>query len=142
MRIGSNSITSDNGGPLSLSVGNSQGATIDENGTLNAEKLTEQDVGMFGVGQEWQNKLSERSLNVTYTNTESQPIAVAAYYTNSVNAARNMIFFVDDLLIDIAGSSYGGQSSGNIIIVPVGSTYRITSNNGIAGWTELRTPTT
>lgn len=92
----------------------------------------------FGVGQTWQNVISSRSLNVTYTNSTGRPIVVTTSCGDVAGQVTNII--VNGLLVARSGQ-YGGQGNGShsaTTIVPNGSTYRFESAFPNGSITELR----
>jgi hypothetical protein len=93
----------------------------------------------IGSGQSWQNVLSSRNRNQDYTNSTSSPILVCI--TVSYNASNNPTNFVVGgvTIANTNGNSVGGFTTFPFtFIVPVGQTYRVNTNNGLANWAELR----
>jgi len=100
----------------------------------------------IGYDQTWQDMLSSRANNVTYTNTTSKPIMVAVstagYQFTGLDA------YIDgNLVMRSSGSWAGGSNSSKSsisLIVPPGSTYRFVFSyvGGSSGeppvWYELR----
>ena len=94
----------------------------------------------FGVGQNWMNVKSERSLGTTYTNTTGKPI-----YVIVVNEFQNygdpVEVFVNNIkLLSVdkgAGIGWFGDTS---FVVPAGQTYKVTKEvyPNIQSWVELR----
>jgi hypothetical protein len=89
----------------------------------------------IGVGQTWQSV--SRALNTTYTNSTGKPIQVSA--TINQPSGSGFAFIIDG--VNVAGdSSLAGSSAIYGLIVPNGSTYRISATGGanIDVWAELR----
>ena len=97
----------------------------------------------IGYGQTWQNVLSSRTYNTTYTNTTGKPIMVAVCTGNNGQTGNPSMSLV------VGGITTGGQSqdsssyaiSSQSAIVPNGVTYRLTTGNGSMSlnyWAELR----
>jgi hypothetical protein len=88
----------------------------------------------LGIGQTWQNVKNSRNLSTDYTNTTNKPIAVSIVCNPGTNAING---FVDNINITQANST-SSFNSGMFMIVPPGSTYKVTSNMPITIWAELR----
>jgi hypothetical protein len=106
------------------------------NGTYTVE--LDPDTMSIGYNQTWQNVASSRSANgTTYTNNTGRPITVA--FTPGAGSSLNVTYRVGGLVI---GSVYISQANAITFpfsfVVPVGSTYSITSDRGTTYWTELR----
>lgn len=84
----------------------------------------------LGVGQAWQDVTASRAFNTTYTNSTDKPIVVNAGSTSSTN----IVFLVNGVLANVSGPF----NTGNTIIVPPGSTYRLNSSATLFFWSELR----
>jgi hypothetical protein len=91
----------------------------------------------FG-GTNWNNVVSSRSNNTTYTNSYSYPIMVTAWHSGAyagdygyslVNGVQVAYFYSD--------TTNGGATSTMTFIVPPGSTYLVYCSAGIGGWNEL-----
>lgn len=87
------------------------------------------------VGAQWQGTWASisRGNNTTYTNTNNYFIALTATSTQSRTTSNSIRIAVDGLTcfsILVGGS--GTKSITAFAIVPPGSTYRISSNTGIA----------
>lgn len=114
------------------SVSTSQAVTAAQ-----AKVLSDRD---FGVGQNWMNVKSERSLGTTYTNTTGKPI-----YVIVVNEFQNygdpVEVFVNDIkLLSVDKGAGAGWLADTSFIVPPGNTYRVTKTvyPNIQSWVELR----
>ena len=107
-------------------------ASAINNNSITSAKLTG-DAIPVGVGQTWQNVISERSANVTYTNDTGRPIMVmiSDYGTASVYLQING----DNAVIVHQSNTYGG-TSGISAVIPNGDTYLFTA--GASTWWELR----
>ena len=94
----------------------------------------------FGVGQNWMNVKSERSLGTTYTNTTGKPIYVIVV-NEFQNYSDHVEVFVNNIkLLSVdkgAGVGWFGDTS---FVVPAGQTYKVTKEvyPNIKSWVELR----
>lgn len=112
------------------------GTVLKSDGTT----FTAQQLGLGMSGEIWNNLSGSRSLNVTYTNSRSYPIAVSVYGnlsqgyftgTGVVNGATVQLFSYKS---DASGSNGGSV----FLIVPPGGTYSVFVSNNIGfGWFEL-----
>ena len=101
---------------------------------------------MIGVGQTWQNVTSSRAGSTTYTNTTGKPIQVnirCRVVASNASLNPELTLEVDGIGLAKVGVSPGGSAMtlfGTLTaIVPPGSTYRLTGNNGsVDVWAELR----
>ena len=115
------------------SVSTAQAATAAQAKVLNDQA--------FGVGQTWQDVTSSRAVGATYTNITGRPIQLLISCSDTAGQV-DVEFYVDGSSIltqryDVSGS-YG---TANIsVIIPSGSTYRLTLSGGaaIVKWSELR----
>jgi microcystin-dependent protein len=88
--------------------------------------------GGLGFGQSWQDVLSSRTMNTTYTNTTLSPIQVAI----TVGSPAISEFLVDNVNLARVPPNITEQVTA---IVPPGSTYRLNQSTlGIVYWAELR----
>lgn len=94
----------------------------------------------FGVGQNWMNVKSERSLGTTYTNTTGKPI-----YVIVVNEFQNygdpVEVFVNNIKLLSVDKGVGvGWLGDTSFVVPAGQTYKVTKEvyPNIQSWVELR----
>ena len=88
----------------------------------------------LGVDQKWVDFKwgVDRKWDTVYTNDTGRPILVSACYTYSGSHGLNI--YVDDLLV-------AGGVGGKQIVVPAGSKYKVTYNDGgtyPVNWSELR----
>ena len=92
----------------------------------------------IGIGQTWQNVTSSRAINTTYTNSTGKPIMVNIYLGDGEN--RIGILTVGGIAVSYAQfHGAGGGVATLSAIVPDGTTYRFTTDNGsVAMWAELR----
>ena len=90
----------------------------------------------LGDGQTWQDVLSSRANNVTYTNTTGRPIAV--YMSNGDAGGVTAMPYVDGLLL-VRAAIYATGATIASFVVPTGSTYKVVCE-GInpTDWKELR----
>lgn len=94
--------------------------------------------GLYGT---WHDVTNERAVGAIYTNTRGQPLAVSAYTYNT--GVQGFLFYVDEVLVYDLVTSYDGGSpygqGGGIMIVPPGSTYRLsfTVYGSLNKWFEL-----
>ena len=94
-------------------------------------------VESLGVGQTWQDVISQRASNITYTNNSGLPISVSITLIDSLSA--NLKLYIDGNLM--AERKIGNGASailGFDFIVPNGSDYKIESNETIYKWWELK----
>ena len=90
----------------------------------------------LGDGQTWQNVLSSRANNVTYTNTTGRPIAV--YVSNGDGGGVTSMPYVDGLQLGRM-AIYNTGAAISSFIVPTGSTYKVYCEGlNPAIWYELR----
>ena len=95
----------------------------------------------FGFGQAWQDVTSSRAVGAIYVNNTGRPIQLLISCSDTAGQV-DVEFYVDGSSIltqryDVSGS-YG---TANIsVIIPSGSTYRLTLSGGaaIVKWSELR----
>ena len=109
--------------------------TVNAQGQLTAASTSALVLSEIGVGQTWQNVLASRAININYTNNTSKPIIVSITYT-SINAFGYLI--VDG--VTVGGSTNIGGSLPTTVstIVPVNSTYSVSSSYTPNYWAELR----
>ena len=105
------------------------------NNSITSAKLTG-DAIPVGVGQTWQDVLSSRANNVTYTNTTGRPIAV--YMSNGDAGGVTAMPYVDGLMLGRMAIYATGATVASFV-VPAGSTYRVHCEGGNpTNWKELR----
>lgn len=93
------------------------------------------DAGL-GYTQTWQNLTASRALNTTYTNSTGRPILVGVYtYTGGPNYVELVI---NGNVVSVSSGGTVTYEGGVYGVVPVGATYRATSNSGLQTWCELR----
>lgn len=114
------------------------GVVINENGSnvrteSDSYSKTETDGKIIGIGQTWQNVAASRSIGVTYTNSTGKSIFVIALPGD----AGVHEFYVDAVKVDALYVT-AGTGAGMCVIVPNGSTYRVTGGTNINTWAELR----
>ncbi|MDN5442692.1 MAG: hypothetical protein L0F97_05080 [Acinetobacter sp.] len=114
------------------STSNTQALTAAQGKVLNDQA--------FGVGQNWMNVKSERSLGTTYTNTTGKPI-----YVIVVNEFQNygdpVEVFVNNIKLLSVDKGVGvGWLGDTSFVVPAGQTYKVTKEAypNIQSWVELR----
>lgn len=91
---------------------------------------------IIGVGQTWQDVLSSRQFNVTYTNSTQKTISVSASsYDNGSFLTTAYVNGLEIVRIDATT----GTTSPLFFIVPPGATYSISGNGGAASGNTLRT---
>lgn len=91
---------------------------------------------ILGVDQTWQDVLSSRQFNVTYTNSTQKPIAVSASsYDNGSFLTTAYVNGLEIVRIDATT----GTTSPLFFIVPPAATYSISGNGGSASGNTLRT---
>lgn len=95
---------------------------------------------MLGVNQTWQDLKTQRSNNVTYTNTTGKPIQVFMAINDTNGAGYNLT--IDGIVAGGASDLSAGLYYPFSFIVPNGSTYKIYwaagANSQILFWLELR----
>ena len=95
----------------------------------------------FDLGQTWKNVTASRSAGVTYTNSTGKPIEVAIHSVVS-NSLSGIQINVDGLDVVLSQSyvASGTQYTFGNVIVPNGSTYKLTilSGGSLRRWYELR----
>jgi hypothetical protein len=97
---------------------------------------------VIGTGQTWQDVLSSRAANTTYTNTTSRPIFISVGGSGAPSNGT-MSMTIDGVVIGRQGfqSIASGTSNATMsAIVPVNSTYRVDNISGwsLGFWAELR----
>lgn len=99
-------------------------------------------LGGLGVGQTWQDVLSQRQYNVVYTNTTNKPIFVSIVSYPTPTPTAYVSFYIDNLLVARSETSGINDNTQISAVIPSGSTYKM-DNGGDNGtrlkvWTELR----
>ena len=99
-------------------------------------------LGGLGVGQTWQDVLSQRQYNVVYTNTTNKPIFVSIVSYPTPTPTAYVSFYIDNLLVARSETSGAEDNTQISAVIPSGSTYKM-DNGGDTGtrvkvWTELR----
>ncbi|WID41936.1 tail fiber protein H [Pseudomonas phage PG1] len=96
---------------------------------------------VFAMGQTFQNLTASRVLGTNYTNTTGKPILVLVSVQASGNGA-SVSATVDGVLVSRGVYCYNGNApSSNFVIVPPGSTYRLSISAGsgtLTEWFELK----
>ena len=141
-----------NNQPISLGQANSAYAALAgsssqtfnvANATLNQHAVTLSQVTSLiaanpigiGYGQTWQDVSTNRTINTNYVNSTTKPIMVAV----SIPGYNSWVLTIVVGGINAAAIGNDQYSGTRIatVIVPVGSTYRVTGS-GFSKWTELR----
>ena len=94
----------------------------------------------FGVGQNWMDVKSERSLGTTYTNTTGKPIYVK-FVNEFYNYGDPVEVFVNNIKLLSVDKGIGvGWLGDTSFVVPAGQTYKVTKEvyPNIQSWWELR----
>ena len=94
----------------------------------------------FGVGQNWMDVKSERSLGTTYTNTTGKPIYVIVV-NECYNYGDPVEVFVNNIkLLSVDKGNGVGWLGDTSFVVPAGQTYKVTKEiyPNIQSWVELR----
>lgn len=93
----------------------------------------------IGTGQTTTNVIGSRSAGVTYTNSTGKPIevSIAIYRVASSGAATLTVDGVVKGMWSCTGTNDVGTTQTISVIVPDGSTYRL-SSGGASYWAELR----
>ncbi|MBD2806574.1 phage tail protein [Xenorhabdus sp. ZM] len=94
-------------------------------------------LGIFGQSQRWQNVQNSRQIGVTYTNATNKPIYVSIIFLNQ-NLISREVFVDGHRIIWINATSNEDQPGCVTFIVPPNSTYRVGADGGILNWLELR----
>jgi hypothetical protein len=92
----------------------------------------------------WEDKLSERTFDTVYTNTNDVPLYVQVYL-NSQSGGTNVVeCFIDNKRLGGSGGSGTGRDvyDNPLYIVPAGSTYELrkTGTCSVYQWNEARMP--
>lgn len=99
-------------------------------------------LGVLGVGQTWQDVLSQRQYNVVYTNTTNKPIFVSIVSYPTPSSTSYVSFYVDGLLVARSETSGAEDNTQISAVIPSGSTYKMDNggDNGtrLKAWAELR----
>lgn len=112
-------------------------ATDTEVSTSLAGKANNADLKEIGVGQTWQDVTGSRTAGVTYTNTTGKPIGISLVtYGHSGSYSEIEV----DGMIVTRQLYYSGSTEYKAlnVIVPNGSTYRLSQSVTIYLWSELR----
>ena len=91
----------------------------------------------FGVGQIWQDVTSSRNLESTYSNGTGKPIQVAITIAGQNNFSPSVLFVNGLEIVRVSNSTQYGQDKNICIVIPSGSTYRL-SGSAFSRWSELR----
>ena len=92
---------------------------------------------MFGWDQTWQDVTASRSAGVTYTNTTGKPIQVVFTCITGTGSVYGYINGIEFILGSGSGTYFNASTM--YIIVPNGSTYKVSSfGSGSQKWLELR----
>lgn len=94
--------------------------------------------GVLGAGQTWQDVKVSRAADTTYTNTTGKPIEVVVVYSGTI---AQLELQVDGSTIwrQFSAVASGAIYQGARVLVPAGSTYRVTGTSGtLFSWRELR----
>ncbi|MBD8687064.1 MULTISPECIES: phage tail fiber domain-containing protein [unclassified Rhizobium] len=96
----------------------------------------------LGVGQTWQNMLSQRALNTTYQNTTGRAISISVTIVTSSNGPRLWVSADNSNWVILSDHQYQGRYTVSEII-PSGWYYRFTPvdgnfSSGPQYWAELR----
>jgi hypothetical protein len=96
----------------------------------------------IGYSQTWTDVSGSRALNTTYTNSTGKAISVNVYASAASVSSTTISATVGGagpFIIAFNTNSGGGVGACGNVIVPIGATYNITSNNGsLSQWWELR----
>lgn len=97
----------------------------------------------IGIGQTW--TLPSRALNTTYTNTTSKPIEILITITIPQYGAAGAAYLVlDGTTVALNTGDAGGTTNSQVApmsaIIPINSTYRVTTTGSptLQYWAELR----
>lgn len=106
-----------------------------------ALKANTADLKEIGVGQTWQSFTvgTQRIADTTYTNTTGKPIEVIVSSYGGTN--NDMWVYLDSgvgFRIGIGNVNTGNAFCAGSVIIPSGSTYKITAIGALHSWTELR----
>lgn len=91
----------------------------------------------LGVDQTWVDVTSSRNLESTYSNGTGKPIQVAITISGQNNFSPSVLFVNNLEIVRVSNSSQYGQDKNICIVIPSGSTYRL-SGSAFSRWTELR----
>jgi hypothetical protein len=108
------------------------------NGVTFPSTTVQADAGT-GYGQTWQNVAGSRAVATTYYNSTTKPISVAV--SLGVGATSTLVATVNGLTMSGQSQAVVGYVVNVTFIVPVGNSYRVTTNAGsptIDTWLELR----
>ena len=119
---------------IALSGAVSGNANFDGSGNITINTTAN---NAIGVGQSWQDVLSNRALNTNYTNTTGKPILIS--YTGYIGGSQGTIIAkVDGINVAQTSARDSGLNGNLSFIVPNGSTYSIIGAQNNVAWTELR----
>lgn len=95
----------------------------------------------IGTGQNYVDVISQRSVDVVYTNTTGKPITVYIQGWAAIENLSNKSFEVDGVGVAIIfGHSAHAMRATISAIIPPGSTYQVRDDNDVTvlTWVELR----
>jgi hypothetical protein len=93
---------------------------------------------LLGIGQAWQDVTAARSFDVIYTNTTGKPILVQVHCVSTAAGGYSFIA-IDEFPAGLAHYPVGGATLAHQIVVPAGSTYRVSVTNArLNTWREYR----
>lgn len=107
------------------------GAAGVSSATLKHGKLTQE----YAVTRAWQNKISERVDNVTYTNNENYDIEIQVSAQSTSNSSY---LHIDGNIVNRGGSNNNIVYMPFSATIPPGSTYKVDAHSGILYWYERR----
>lgn len=90
----------------------------------------------IGIGQTWQDVSSSRSKNITYTNTTGKTIFLCLISGQA--SAQHLEVIVDGIVLCFVGAYNMESYIPFSVPIPPNSTYRVTGNNVVTSWKELR----
>lgn len=111
------------------SVSTSQAATAAQ-----AKVLGDRD---FGIGQTYQDVTSSRTSGAMYTNGTSRPIQIIVEVASFGGGELNTVE-VGGVVIASGDWGIDGMKATFTFTVPIGATYKLTTNTTITRWVELR----
>lgn len=115
------------------SVSTAQAATAAQAKALNDK--------MLGVGQAWQDVTASRVVGATYTNSTGRPIQLLISCSDTAGQVDAEFYVNGSLILTQKYDFSRSYGTTNIsVIIPSGSTYRLTLSGGaaIVKWSELR----
>lgn len=91
----------------------------------------------IGSNQTWQNVIASRATNTWYTNTTGKPINISARIVDPVTYGVTSLYI--DGVERFSVQSFAVNANASVTgIIPIGSSYLVSTNGYAYQWSELR----